>query len=534
MLITILKHGGKISMAKTSLTLKTTLLSLIAILMTFPFFSDARATEKKVAVLPLALYADPAKAYLRQGIKSMLASRLPGEGLQVIGDQALAPFLREGEEKNGITSPERAGELAELVKADYAVFGSITGTGTGYSLDLSILDRTREQPGVTNVSEAVTEDQLIPKMADVVYDFRAIVAGMDIRRQAVAAQEGEGGTGLFSRPSEEALQFKPAGRISLRVAVMSFDMGDLDGDGNEELIVLSRESLQIFKKKGPSYELKDTLNARRGEEFLKVGVADLDKDGKADICLVSFFGSRAQSSIWGWKEQFAKKVDFFTGHLHVAGESFGRSHRILFQGSNVTHFFDGKIFMMEYEQEGKLTKKDPLPKLEGAQLYTLLLHDVDRDGGPDFIGLGTPTLNEESPIQAWSMQGDLIWRSEERVGGTNNVIRFGQSYMDDPKPRVSFNGRLVVHDTGKEGKKELLAITNVPVVENLKDFKLFTKGYLTAYEITSSGLIQPRKSRTIDYCITDIQTSGSKFFIAAQKGQALTFADDSSRIMWFE
>jgi hypothetical protein len=167
-------------------------------------------------------------------------------------------------------------------------------------------------------------------------------------------------------------------------------------------------------------------------------------------------------------------------------------------------------------------------------LYTLLLHDVDRDGSPDFIGLGTPTLNEESPIQAWNVQGALIWRSEERVGGTNNVIRFGPSNMGDPEPRVSFNGRLVVHDTGKGGEKELLAITNVPVVGHLKDFKLFTKGYLTAYGITSSGLIQPRTSRTIDYCITDIQASGSRFFIAAQKGQALNFTDDSSRIMWFE
>jgi hypothetical protein len=348
---TFSKNGGKIRMAKTSLALKTMFLSFIAILITFPFFSAALGSEKKVVILPLALYADPGKAYLRQGIKSMLASRLPGEGVQVMGDQALAPFLREGEENGGITSPERAGELAELVKADYAVFGSITGTGTGYSLDLSILDRTQEQPRVTNVSEAVTEDQLISKMADVVYDFRAVVAGTDIRRQAVAAPEAEGGTGLFSSPSKEALQFKPAGRISLRVAVMSFDMGDLDGDGNEELIVLSRESLQIFKKKELSYELKDTLKARVGEEFLKVGVADLDKDWKADICLVSFFGARAQSSILGWKEQFSKKVDFLTGHLHVARESSGLSHRLLFQGSNISHFFDGKIFMMDYDKE---------------------------------------------------------------------------------------------------------------------------------------------------------------------------------------
>jgi hypothetical protein len=136
------ENGGKTRMTKTCPTLKTTLLFFIAVLITFSFFSDARATEKKVAILPLALYADPGKDYLRQGIKSMLASRLPGEGLQVIGGPALAPFLRGRSERPALHPLKEPANWPKLLKADYAVFGSITGTGTGYSLDLSILDRT--------------------------------------------------------------------------------------------------------------------------------------------------------------------------------------------------------------------------------------------------------------------------------------------------------------------------------------------------------------------------------------------------------
>ena len=527
------KQGGQTGMAKKHSAYKKALLLFFTTLLTVPFLTQALAADKKVAVLPLALYADPGKAYLRQGIMSMLASRLPGEGLEVLGGHALAPLLREGEANNGITSPERAGELAGLLKADYAVFGSITGTGTGYSLDLSILDRTKEEVRVTNVSEAVTEDQLIPKMADVAYDFRAIIAGLDIREfRKPEAEKEAGGAGLFFSRTAESFGFKPSGRISLKMAVMSMDVGDLSGDGKEEMVVLGRNALSVYTRTEQSLVLSGTLDAARGEEFLKVSVGDMDNNGRAEIYLVSLYGSRAQSSVWEWTGRFSKKLDRQTGHFHVVRNLGGGRSMLIYQNSSVGRFYSGKIYTMAYDQD-RLVRKDPLPELKGAQFYTLCLYDFDRNGEADFLGLGEASLIEESFIHVWDTEGNILAKGNEPVGGTNNAIRHGDADPDDQSPRISFNSGLGAMDVDKDGQKEIVAVANNPMTRRL-DFWLYLDGNVVAFKPEGGNLVQAYKSGKINYCLTDLRVSGERLYISAQEGQVATFSEGAGRIMWFE
>jgi len=517
-------------MTKSAHTRKIALICFLIILISLPLFSHG--ADKKVAVLPLALYADPGKAYLRQGIKSMLVSRLSGEGLQVLVDQPVAPFLKGGETE-GITSPDRAAELGELLRADYVIFGSVTGTGTGYSLDLSILDRTRDQPRVTNVSEAVTEDELISRMADITYDFRAIIAGIDIRRvETPEAEAEEGGKGLFFKRTAESYGLKPKGRISVKMDVMSMDVGDLDGDGKEEVVVLGRQALSVYERTEQSLALKGTMEPATSEEFLKVSVADMDNDGKAEIYLVSLYGQRAHTAVWEWPGKFTKKIDRRPGNLHVAGNHAGGQPMLLFQDSSITKFFTGKVFIMAYEQ-GKLVKKDPLPDLEGAQFYTLSLFDFDRNGTPDFVGLGEPLLTEESLIHVWDMQGTVLAKADEPVGGTNNAIRHGPANPNDLPPRVLFSSKIVAMDVDNDGKKELLTASNSAMVKRI-DFWLYLDANMVAFKPEGGALVQTYKSGKIKNCLTDMQVQGDRLYVAAQEGKIATFTEGAGRIMWFE
>jgi len=88
----------------------------------------AYASYKSLVLFPLAIYADQSKAYIGQGIKRMLISRISGAGIEIVPDEKYASLLSEKEDA-GITSQKRAEELARVLKADYAIFGSITTIG---------------------------------------------------------------------------------------------------------------------------------------------------------------------------------------------------------------------------------------------------------------------------------------------------------------------------------------------------------------------------------------------------------------------
>jgi hypothetical protein len=524
----------------------------------------ARSSTKTLALFPLAIYADQSKAYLGQGIKSMLISRISGAGIEIVPDEKYTSLLSEKEGK-GITSQKRAEELARRVKADYAIFGSITTIGGGYSLDLSLLEVEKDGSKLTGISKAVDEDQLIPQLSDVAYRLRALIEGKEMPSKKTAGKPGrkiaekatvlpksltakgifsqiEGDKkepkatekGLFFKPTKEYQGFKPTGKISVNMSVMAFDMGDLDGKGGVELVVLGRKKLLLYTMHGASFALKDSLNASIGEDFFKVSVGDVDNNGRAEIYLVSRYGVRARSTVFAWAEGF-KRLDRLTGHMQVVKEPVSNKSLLLFQDSKVSEFFSGKIYVMKYGEGGKLIKDEKLPELEGGQFYTLALFDLDKDQEAEWLGLGEPDLGEESNLYVWDQEGDIIWSGKKGLGGTNNSIRLEEGRPEgDLPPMISFNSRFVITDIDGDGEREILAIKNITPVKYLQNIKFYTKANLIAYRIEGTTLSPAWTTGDIDWCLTDMQVEGQTLFLAAQKSKIMNIGKGSSQIMWFE
>ena len=525
----------------------------------------ARSSTKTLVLFPLAIYADQSKAYLGQGIKRMLISRISGAGIEIVPDEKYISFLTEKEGK-GITSRKRAEELAERVKADYAIFGSITTIGGGYSLDLSLIILEKDGSKLTRISKAVDEEQLIPQLSDVAYQLRALIEGKEIlsatqmtekpaqkrEERATVLPQPLTAKGIFSqigsdkkepqaiekglvfKPTKEYQGFKPTGKISVGMSVMAFDLGDLDGKGGVELVVLGRKKLLLYTIHGASFALKDSLNARIGEDFIKVSVGDVDNNGRAEIYLASRYGIRATSTVFTWAGGF-KRLDRLTGHMQVVKDPVSNKSLLLFQNSKVDEFFSGRIYGMKYGEGGKLTKGEKLPELKGGQFYTLTLFDLDKDQEAEWLGLGEPNLGGESNLYVWDRAGAIIWSGKKGLGGTNNVIRLEEgNFEGDLPPTIPFNSRLVIADIDGDGEKNILAIKNINPVKYLQNIKLYTKANLIAYRREGLSLSPAWTTRDIDWCLTDMQVQGQTLFLAAQKGKISNVGKGSSQIMWFE
>ncbi len=494
----------------------------------------ARCENKpRVLLLPFRVFAPEDKqGFLGQGLHSMFVSRLESEGLDLIPQEVSRRMLSTDELK-GVSGEGRAEELGQEVQADYVIFGSVTALGGGYSLDLGILDLQKDPPELTRISEATNEEQLIPKLADVAYQFRAVVEGVDVRRYQAASPggvlpEGEGSMGLFFRPTAESYGFQPSGYSTLRTAIVSLDTGDLNGDGKVEIVAVSRSRLLVTQREGDSLILKDQIEAGMGEEFLRVSTGDLDGDRKAEIYLVRLSGKRAQSTIYTWDGGF-RKIGSYSGHLNVIKDQRAGRTMLLSLGSKLNKFFSGKIHRMEPGSNGSISKGEGLP-LKGPQLYSLTLADLNRDGRMEFLG-----LDEKGYLTVWDAGGKALWEGNEKLGGSNNTVEVGNlPGPGDLPPIQEINGRVIVADVDKDGTREVIAAKNISIMDVLERLRVYKTSKLIAYKSEGTSLSQAWTTREIQYAVADIQEEGGTIYLGCQKGQFSKMSEGSSRIMWFE
>lgn len=517
------------------------------------FFTPLRAaTAKTVALFPVALYSPKPAPYLQQGLKTMFVSRLSEVGLNVITDDTFGPSLTQ-EEKAGKISRQRAEEIAKQAGADYAIFGSLTAIGKGYSLDLSLLDLTKSPPKVTRVSQAATEDEFIPRLADVANRFRdiiegrhrspAIAQGTGEVGQGPAAQKkkhdvflnlGETGTGerekgFFAPIAPGAGSFEATHRFSVRMQLMSLDVDDLDGDGNPEVALLGRKGLHLYTMVRDTLKLIDKLKGPKGIDLLKVSMGDTDGNGRPEIYVTEFHMTGVETTAYEWNNGF-KKLFHKRGHF-AAVKSPGRKRPyLLYQNSIPTVMFQGHIYIMGYDQNGNLVKKTKLPYILYPKFYTITPYDIDHNGVPEIIGLG-----QADSLHVWSMSGEVLYHENETIGGTNNAIDLDARTRGEPnQPRVPFNPRLVIADINGDGKKDLIAVKNNAIVGIFEHFLYYDSAYILGYRFKGVRLEPSWKTRKIPFCVNDIQVFNRTFFAGLQKFKLKNWSKGYSRVIWFD
>ena len=166
--------------------MKCSLLTIFIALLLFIHGAVSAEEEKEaqtVAVLPFEMHAPDSLAYLQDGLRDMLASRLAANGgAQIMEHGKVDALLKE---PGKILQQKEAVELARQLAVDYVVTGSLTSLGGSMSLDAKVFTQEDAAPSSFYAS-AAQENEVIAAVNSLSWDIAEKFLGA--KRPASAMQ----------------------------------------------------------------------------------------------------------------------------------------------------------------------------------------------------------------------------------------------------------------------------------------------------------------------------------------------------------
>jgi hypothetical protein len=291
--------------------------------------------------------------------------------------------------------------------------------------------------------------------------------------------------------------FKFVGKQQFPYEIVDFDVGDINGDGKNELILIDRYRVMIFKnKKGDLKRVVQVKTRKSINHFLGVDVADINGNGRDEIFVTNQQDDKLSSFVLEIKPK-QKRLHYTWKDANLYFRilrPMGKRPILVSQSSGFQNPFEGPIKKVLYKN-GKYQQGPKLktPTLNGKNfiLYGLTQEDLNGNGTPETI-----VLDDKYHLRVYSQNADLVVKSDDYFGHDPRLIDVGvledmPGLINQGEP-VRFKGRLQFVQLGTN--KYLVLPKNVTlgggflnrlvVVENsgLALLRLTGEGFEKAFE----------------------------------------------------
>ncbi len=302
--------------------------------------------------------------------------------------------------------------------------------------------------------------------------------------------------------------------------LIGLDIGDLDGDGKNETVLVDDNTVTISRfENGSLVQLAQISDSPA--VYLGAEVKDLDNDGVAELIVWYQTPKGVDSGILTYKGRSLKKISTFQNRiLKVVRSPEDRNHqKILGQITNTPEMFSGRMETYDF-RDGKLEETGTI----ALPPDTLLL---SYDSGK--LGQSEPVraiLNQNRRLMIFDQENRLLSVSEGSYG-LEKKIRI--QWPNEVK-EVILPGRLLINESNIPGLGELLLIKHAEggaVIQALRwaDHKI-TETWKT---IKMQGVVN-------DFEISDFKNQGirSLVMLTNRLGQFLVFSGNRSIIYAFD
>ncbi len=520
------------------------------------------AKEKtSVTVLPFTVSSAENIDYVRQGIWDMLSSRIAvDDKTEVTGKDTVLAQLKELNKKE-LTLADVYG-LGKKMNADFVVWGSITKIGNNVSIDGKLVDVSAYKSPVGIFVQSQGLDEIIPRINDfaqrinnhirgdasvpaVSLPAAAAPAQASLSPQAIREKEIIAGMKASKKGTITSIPINPdfinsPQKLDRKGFWMSqqfgtefkgMDIGDVNNDGVNEIVVIDFYNVYIYQKKGANLTLVQHLPGKKYNNYLSLDVADINGSGVKQIIVTGMTRNILDSFVLEWRQgkfvQIAAQLPWF---LRVIRDSSDNSV-LLGQRLGTDAAFNTPIHEITWDgKEYRAGRKMKIP--EGLPVYGLTLDTLERHSTEKVI-----TFNEDgylviydktdkslSNIDIFGGSKEKIWKSDEVFAGSNNSISPYPNRSlatDEETGRAFLNPRILTVDINKDGKKELILVKNISSTGRvIKSVALFSTSEIYNLEWDGMGMAENWRTQKIngyvaDYQFKDVDNDGQNELVLA-------------------
>ena len=309
---------------------------------------------KRVVILPFSLHSAENIDYLRQGIGDMLASRLSvNEKIDVVNrDTVLAAVKDSGGKELHLAD---VFGLGKNLGADFVLMGTITKIGNNLSIDGRLVDIGALKSAASIVAQCQSIDEVIPKVTDLAQKMEAHILGGSLPTRAAVlpakeivvsrrpepqpapqiSSESEIISGMKSSKkgtltsainpdfinAAQPLESKSFWKSQqFPYALRGVDIGDVNGDGLNETVMIDENNIFIYQKNKGEFKLLQHIRGKRYDDYLSLDVADINGNGIKEIIVSSLSANVVNSFVIEYRngkfETIAQGLRWFMRVIH--------------------------------------------------------------------------------------------------------------------------------------------------------------------------------------------------------------------------
>jgi len=532
---------------------------LVLIMVLFLPGSPVRADELRIAIFPFSVHTQDDISYIRDGITSLLPSRIALSGrLSVIDSFLVRSELGKLPAEHPISADVA---LGKKLKSDYILIGSITKIGANVSLDTRLINTAAADDVTPFFIQSIGLNDMLPQLTSFGARVRQKILGSGTEADAAAVSapqvkttasaelrdeqapdetleaplEPEYQTVVQPRAEKRPPLFDAAPFYTLDIdgeSLRCMTAADVDGDGAKELLLSAAHRIIVYKWAEGVLKQSGEIKTDIGEYIVHIDTADTNKNGRDEIFVTSFEKSAPNSFVLeaaeaGAYSRIAKSQRWFFRIYQPPGKRL----MIMGQQAGETSPFGNVIYTFSWKN-GVLEARNEFLIPESLQLYSFVQADLEGDGSLEYIAFDKGVFSYQYQLTIFSSLGRMRWRDQHlKLGGEVNYFT-KRVYANDIEQKDFLPMRILCDDYNQDGRLDFIAGRNSKKGNLLsKRMSGYNQGELCCLNWDGYDLVQNWSSGLLggyvtDYGVFDFDGDGQKeiFVLSVSEGGILSRA----------